>query len=274
MNEASISCVVPTRNSAATLATTLLSLRSQQNIALQVLVMDSDSTDGTQEICRQWNVPVQNIEAGNMYRAINAGLRECTTKWLTYLNSDDWLYTDSYARLMDYGEKLTADIVYGNCDYTDWQGRFVFSFAAAYPEQLLPLFRLGRMAFAQPAAIFRRELYEQLGGFDEGFRYKADADFFIRAIRAGARLAWLNGPAVACFRLHEHQFSNRADRRLNDEAARIFEAPEMKAGLRDHLTLWQWQSRNLPHYLIRIVRASLLSRRLRFPRTIETYTHD
>jgi hypothetical protein len=39
------------------------------------------------------------------------------------------------------------------------------------------------------------------------------------------------------------------------------------------MALAQWRLKNLPHYLIRIARASLLSRRPRLPRAIEDYTH-
>ena len=185
MNEFLISCVVPTLNSAATLDATLLSLRSQKNINLKIIVADSGSTDGTLEICQRWEVPSIYVPPGNMYQAINAGLRQCTSEWFTYLNSDDWIYPDSIARLLAQGKQSNADVVYGNCDYTDEQSRFVYPFEAAAPNELLPLFRLRRMAFAQPAAIFRRSSYEKLNGFDESLLYSADADFYIRALLAG-----------------------------------------------------------------------------------------
>lgn len=273
MKPALISCVVPALNSAATLETTLLSLRAQRT-ELAVIVADSGSDDGTLEICRNWQVPVIYVPPGNMYRAINAGLRQCQTEWLAYLNSDDWIYPDSYARLISRGEQTKAAVVYGNCDYADAQGRFVYSFAAARPAEILPLFRLGRMGFAQQTAIFRRQAYEQLGGFDESFRFRADADFFLRAVQAGMSFEYLGGPPVACFRLHAQQFSNRSDEVTAAEAHRLFGTPELRPGLPDHLTLAHWRFRNLPHYLLRSLRESLLSGRLRFPRAIETYTHD
>jgi glycosyltransferase involved in cell wall biosynthesis len=277
MPQASISCVVPTLNSAATLDQTLLSLRSQREILLRVIVVDSGSTDGTLEICRRWEVETLYAEPGNMYRAINVGLRESRTDWLAYLNSDDWVYPTSFARLATGGEVTKAGIVYGNCDYTDGDSRFVYSFAAAEPEHLLPLFRLGRMGFAQQAAIFRREVYERLQGFDETFRFRGDADFYSRALLGKTQFAKLDGASVACFRLHSNQFSNSNNEQRNqidaEEALRIFGKHEMAAHASDWLKLASWRFRNSPHYLIRILRESLLSKKLRFPRTIETYTH-
>lgn len=268
-----IRCVVPTLNSATTLDATLLSLSSQQTSNIEIIVADSGSTDGTLEICKRWQVRVIYVPPGNMYRAVNAGLRGGDSEWMAYLNSDDWIYPDSFDRLIECGEATNADVIYGNCDYSDGQGRFVYSLAAAQPSQLLPLFRKRCMGFAQQTAIFRRRVYKQLQGFDESFVYRADGDFYVRALLAGLRFVHLAGPSVACFRLHEKQFSNRGLSLTELEADRIFNKPELKPGLDDQLIFAGWRLKNLPHYLIRILRESLLANRVRFPRSIETYNH-
>ncbi|HMV85242.1 MAG TPA: glycosyltransferase [Blastocatellia bacterium] len=273
MSQSTISCVVPTLNSAATLHATLLSLRSQQGINLGVIVADSNSTDGTLEICRLWEAPTIYVPPGSMYRAINAGLKQCNSEWLAYLNSDDLLYPDSFARLTAIGEETDADVVYGNGDYTDEQGRFVYSFSAAKPAELLPLFRLRQMGFAQPSAIFRRRFFEQLNGFDETLVYRADADFYLRGLLMGKKYVKLDGPSVSCFRLHSKQLSNRSNELTDIEADKVFGRKELNARFSDRLAPLTWKFRNLPHYAIRILRESLLSSRIRLPRTIETYTH-
>lgn len=274
MSSPSISCVVPTLNSAATLDATLLSLRSQQNVKLELLVADSGSTDGTLEICRRWDAATIYVPPGSMYRAINAGLRQCRGEWFAYLNSDDLIFPDSFSRLIDCPKQSDAEVAYGNCDYLDEQGRFIYSFAAAEADMLLPLFRQRQMGFAQPAAIFRRQAYEQLNGFDESLLYRADADFFIRALLAGKTFAKLSGPSVASFRLHSKQFSNRGIQQTEIEASRIFGRQELKTRSGDWLKLTAWRLKNLPHYTVRIFRESLLSNRTRLPHSIETYTHE
>lgn len=274
MNSPSLTCVVPTLNSAVTLNATLLSLKSQQNVSLKLLVADSGSTDETLEICRRWEVPTIYVPPGSMYRAINAGLRQSNTEWLAYLNSDDLIFPDTYSRLIERAKQTNAVVVYGNCDYIDEQSRFVYSFGAAEPKALLTLFRLRQMGFAQPAAIFRREIYQQLEGFDESLLFRADADFFVRALLAGKHFAKLAGPSVASFRLHSKQFSNRGIQQTELEAKRIFGRQELKPQPADRLKLATWRLSNLPHYFVRIIRESLLSNRTRLPRSIETYTHQ
>lgn len=273
MNEYSISYVVPTLNSSATLDAALLSLVSQREAEIKTIVADSGSSDGTLDICRSRNIPVIYAEPGNMYRALNAGLRECRTEWLAWLNSDDWMYPDALKRLLEHGNRTQADVVYGNCDFADESGRFVYSLSAARPQQLMPLFRCTVMGFVPHAAIFRRAIYEQHHGFDESYAFSSDADFFLRLLNSGARFVSVSGPPVACFRLHSNQLTQTHAAEMNAERARIYGAKAMTSDWKDQFVLWHWQTRNLPHYLLRIIRESLLSQRLRFPRSMENYQH-
>lgn len=254
IRQPSISCIVPTLNSAATLDTTLLSLRSQNGVEVNVIVADSGSTDGTLQICDRWNVPTIYVERGNMYRAINAGLRLFDTEWLTYVNSDDWVYPDSFARFITRGEAVKADVVYGNCDFVDVSGRFLFSMAAVRPRQMLPLARTGVFGLCQPAAIFRKSIYGKLEGFDEEYRFSADADFYLRAARAGFKLAFLGGPTVACFRVHEQQFTQTRISEIREEQRAIFGAGASGPAITARVARMRWRLSNVPHYLIRFLR--------------------
>jgi glycosyltransferase involved in cell wall biosynthesis len=258
MNKPKISVVIPTWNSAVTLEWTLISLRKQRESDLNILVADSGSTDGTIEICRKWNVPSVYIAPGNMYQAINFALNSFDTEWLAYLNSDDWMYPDSLSRLIHKGESAMADIVYGNCDFADACGRFIYSFAAARPKFLLSLFRKGIIGFAQPTAIFRRSIYQQMNGFDETYYLSADYDFFFRSLLAGAIFARLTGPPVSCFRLHQMQLSNDKAKDMEAEIRSIRSKLAGKDYTKDRMTVAFWRILNMPHYILRLLRASLI----------------
>src|SRR6266853_4187237 len=141
MSPTEIGVVIPTWNSAKTLAVALLSLQQQQGIRVKIVVADSGSEDGTLEICGSAGVQAVYVPPGNMYRAINVGLRMLGTPWLAYLNSDDFLYGDSYTRLVTCGEASGADVIYGNSDFVDAHARFLYSLHAARPIALPWLFR-------------------------------------------------------------------------------------------------------------------------------------
>ncbi len=253
-----ISVAVPTLNSAKTLEWTLLSLRQQVDCEVRIVVADSGSTDGTLDICHRLGIKTMYVEPGNMYRAINVAMSQFNTEWCTYLNSDDWVYTNSYARLIRQAKESHADIVYGACDYTDVHGRFLHSSTAPRPEQLPSLFKVGLFGFAQQATIFRRQVYTELSGFNEQYRFSADYDYFFRAILNDYSFVRLAGPSVSCFRLHETQLTNTMSEDMTQEIKQIRGEFAQATSPKDLGLIAKWRVRALPHQLVRHVRNSLL----------------
>ena len=252
-----LTVVVPTRNSAATLDWTLASLSQQRKVSLRVLVVDSESGDRTLGICKFWGVNVIQEPPGNMYRAINAGLRLAETEWLSYLNSDDLVYPFSYSRMIEEGRRRGAGLVYGACDFVDSENRFLFSRLPPAPRGLYASMKWGYLPFFQPAAIFRRAHYAQVGGFDDRYRLVGDFHFFCRLLQAGVPCARMPGPPVAAFRLHAGQLSqakheNRAEHRKASEALRLKTSPV------DWLHLAAWKFSNVLNYTERVLRRAAL----------------
>lgn len=252
--ERQIGVVVPTLNGAATLDWTLCSLRSQRDIAVEILVADSGSTDGTLDICKRWDVKTTYVPPGNMYRAVNSGLRLMNTRWLTYLNADDFVYPDAYPRLIDLGEKQRASLVYGDCDYVDHDGRFLFSLKSPPLKRVRGVLRTGLIGFAQPAAIFRKIAYDGQGGFDERYRHIADYDFFYRLTFSDHTLAYLARPAVACFRVHPSQLSTREANVVRTELASFRKEKCITSRCDGIYDMACWRLRNSPVYLRRLIR--------------------
>lgn len=265
-----ISIVVPTLNSARTLDMTLMSLRLQDGCEAAIRVVDSGSTDSTLEICERWRVPVSYTPPGNMYRAINEGLRSCDTPWLMYVNSDDFLYPKSLARLVAAGEDRSVDIVYGVCDFVDSEGRFLHSFTPAPPAHLLGLFRCNVFGFSQPTAIFRKEVFTALGGFDKQFDLGADADFYLRALRKGYSFTRLLGSSIAAFRLRRGQLSSTRMSALARQVRLSASRSIGPARFDDGLRLVLMRTRNLPQYLIRMLRRRCMGDRRFVPNTMDS----
>ncbi len=249
------SYVIPTLNSEKTLDSTILSLKQQKLVEVRIIVVDSGSIDKTLEICHKWGIEVYYVKPGNMYEAINYGLGLCETEWVGYLNSDDMLYANSLSKLIDLGNYDNADIVYGNCDFIDIDGRFLHSFLAPNPKQLFSVMKMKTSGIPQPATIFRKRIYERLNGFDTKYLYAADYDFFARSIGEKALLSFLATPPVACFRLHENQFSQSKANELKEEAG---ETIPSRLNVLDYLTFWKWKVSNIQHYFIRAIRRSLM----------------
>lgn len=250
MSDVEIGVVIPTLNSSRTLDWTLASLYGQQGCRVQAVVVDSGSDDGTLDICKKWGVKIVYAPPGNMYLAINVGMRLLKTKWIAYLNSDDYVYSSSYSRLIERGEKTGADIVYGDCDYMNSEGQFIYSYKAASDKHINIYFP---SKFAQPAAIFRAKAYFILEGFSEKYRTVSDADFFHRAWQAGMKFSRVTGYPIACFRIHSGQISSNR-RLVKEEIRRFFKNVSVIDRMISSFPLLLWRISNLFNYFIRILR--------------------
>ena len=253
--EGQIGVVVPTLNSAKTLRLTLESLVSQIGVRVEVLVVDSASTDGTLALCRDFGVQMISVPKGNMYRAVNAGLFKLRHEWVTYLNSDDIVRPDAYLRLIQRGEKNVADLAYGDCDYIDGDNKWIGRRYSA-PLTLISGLLKGRvMPFAQPSCVFRKALYEKLGGFDERFRFGADLDFVGRAYASGAVFCRVARP-VAAFRVHSSQLSIKHKEAAAAEHLLLRYPGLLRSRLPPAGVLWAWRLQNAVPLLQKVARIS------------------
>lgn len=252
MAKPQIGVVVPTLNAAATLEWTLCSLRSQRDVGIEIVVVDSGSTDGTLDICKRWHVPTTYVPPGNLYHAINAGMRQMGTEWVACVDSDDLVYPHSYFRLIALGERDRASLVYGDDDCIDFEGRYLFTHKRAKPSRILGILKCGAGAFLGQAAVWRRTAFEELGGFDERYRLIADHDFYFRLVSSGYPVAKLGPPTVAATRRHAGELSIREaatrpqEMRLFRNLGTVRRSPK---SLFDFLTL---HVLNLPTHLWRL----------------------
>jgi glycosyltransferase involved in cell wall biosynthesis len=271
-NAISLTVVVPTLNSEATLDATLASLTADSRI--RVIVADSFSSDRTSEICKRWNVEMIEVPAGNMYQAINAGLRLASTDWVAYVNSDDWVFTSSYVSMLDVATRGDADVVYGSADYVDMSGRFLFCTRPTRGDRIVKLLRSGIMAFCQPAAIFRRTVFEKLDGFNEQYRSAADLDFFCRAAMANLTFQRFEPQPVAAFRLHKGQISSKHAAWNRKEIGEMADRLGFDNGFASKWLFFSWRLANVPWYVSRALRSYELSRRFTLQKSTVPPLHD
>jgi glycosyltransferase involved in cell wall biosynthesis len=265
-----LTIVVPTLNCRESFGFCLESIRPLQIAGAEIIVVDSYSKDGTAELGKERADRFLQVPAGNMYSAINAGLKAARGKWLSYINADDLLYHDS---VLTAFEALpdNADLMYGNLDYIDGENRFLHSFTTPPPADLLPLAGLLINGVPPQGAFYRREVFEKLQGFnDKDFRLAGDFDFFIRANLAGFRFYHHKGPALAGYRMHKNQYSQTQAENLLSEGRKSIKANSINFSRKDSLSAkLRFKIRNFGNYIVRFLRASQLSGSLKFPGTMD-----
>lgn len=254
MQVRNLSIIIPCLNSASTICETLLSLEPLRARGARVCLVDSGSTDGTVEYARGYVDEIFYEAPGNMYAAINTGIRAAETDWVTYLNSDDIIHSDAVIGALDRFSEC-ADLIYGNIDYVDATGRFIYCWRSVGERWLPRAFRVGFSAIPQPGTLFRKETWRELGGFDTAFRYSSDSDFFLRAFLNGYCFRKLSEPQIASFRVHSQQLSHRFAREMERERKGSWAKNRLKVNCFTRwIWVWQFRLSNWDHLLLRCLR--------------------
>lgn len=174
-----VTIVTPSYNQAAFLPETLASVRQQDYDAIEHLVIDGGSTDGSVEILEraagiQW---VSEPDRGAP-DAINKGFQRASGTILAWLNSDDRFYPDTVSCAVRALEQSGADLVYGDLEMFDEQDR-VFKICYGIPFDL-PALLYGLDYIGQQTVFFRRELLERAGALREEYENAFDYELWVR----------------------------------------------------------------------------------------------
>lgn len=182
-----LSLITACYNSLSTLSDTLSSVREQEGVALEYLLIDGGSNDGTAALIEaerarpdtflsSWiSEPDQGI-----YDALNKGIARATSEVLGFLHADDVLaHPLVLQRVATCFDDPSVIACYGDLDYV-WRedpARVVrhWRSGAFDPKRL----RWGWMP-PHPTLYVRRSWYEAHGGFDTKYRIAADYDLILR----------------------------------------------------------------------------------------------
>ena len=177
------SIVTPTLNASRFLNEAVQSVLSQRYDALEYRVIDGGSSDNTPQVLDSFGDRLRwSAQAGlGQSAAINYGWKLSKGDILSWLNADDLLLPGAIEAVAAYfAAHPETDLVYGDCDYIDPEGRFIRS----YPIQPFSYTALVGNAFnylPQPAVFLRREVFSRIGPLDEELHYVMDFDYWLRA---------------------------------------------------------------------------------------------
>ncbi|MGJ8638307.1 MAG: glycosyltransferase family 2 protein [Opitutaceae bacterium] len=214
-----LSIITPTLNCGSTLASTINSIQPLIAAGAEYIVVDSGSNDGTVELAQAAGATVLTYPKGNMYAAINEGMRHASGEWMTYINGDDLLYADAITAILAQ-VNVDTDLIYGNIDYIDEAGRFLFPWRSPSTKWVRD-FMAYYSPLPQQGTLFRRRIYDAIDGFDESFRYSADYDFWVRALESDCRVQKYTDRSIAGFRLLTEQLSQSKKAEMAPEGIAI-----------------------------------------------------
>jgi len=225
-----ISIVLPNYNSAATLERTILSLKQQNYPNLQLIFMDSKSTDDSLKIVERYKGLFDKIivekDAGQA-DGINRGFAHADGDIFAWLCCDDELAPgclDHVAQLIS--DNPDVDVITGACDL-----RFPDGSSRLRQPESDPWGKIGvQCCLEQPATFWRASLHRKLGPLDTRFHLCFDWDLWNRMRRAGARILVTN-TTLAVYHFSESNKTGSAGRRFVDEASIVLRRYGPRMGL-------------------------------------------
>ena len=177
-----ITIVTPSYNQDRYLEQTIRSIVEQGYPALEYMILDGGSTDGSVEILKKYERHLaywtSQKDAGQA-DAISRGFARATGDILGWVNSDDFLLPEALEKVGKFFVRNPqTDLVIGGGLVVDEAGNRVRKFYS-FPQSFESLL-VGGQFFQQPSSFWRRSAYEAVGGVDTSFHYCFDYDLFLR----------------------------------------------------------------------------------------------
>ena len=184
----SISVVTAVYNRRQTIGQALDSVLSQSHSAIESIVIDGASTDGTLAILELYRSSLSVLSSERdhgIYDALNKGIKHATGDVVGFLHADDvFENSEVLAKVAAAFDDPVIDAVYGDLVYVQrdnikkviryWRSGHYDDFALTR----------GWMP-PHPTFYVRRSVYERLGGFDTRYRIAADYDTVLRFLAVG-----------------------------------------------------------------------------------------
>ncbi len=178
-----VSVVTPCLNPGDALSSCLASVAAQTHPAVEHLVIDGGSADGTPELLRAAGVRFVSEPDAGQSAALNKGFALASGDLVGWLNADDELTPHAASAVVDaLAAAPGAGWAYGNCEIVEADGASTVrrSRPVAGPESFFEA-----NPIAQPGAFVAREALDHVGGVDESLELSMDFDLWLRLVDAG-----------------------------------------------------------------------------------------
>lgn len=211
MQQPTISVIIPTFNRARTLPRALDSVLQQRRAADQIIVVDDGSTDATAELLSRHYPQIERLRQNNrgVSSARNTGIQAATGDWIALLDSDDAWLPDKLAQQMACLQHnpdtrlIHSDEIWIRNGVRVNPHRKHKKYGGWIFRHCLPL-----CAISPSAAMIRRDLFDDIGWFDETLPACEDYDFWLR-VCAREPVTFIDSHLIYKHGGHDDQLSHR-----------------------------------------------------------------
>jgi glycosyltransferase involved in cell wall biosynthesis len=197
-----VSVIIPTFNGERHLGETLQSVFAQTYTALEVIVVDDGSTDGSANLAAAFGPGLRIVQTGRRGHpaARNRGIQAATGEFLSFLDHDDlWLPAKIASQLSCFQQDPGLDLVFGHI-----QNFFSDELPESERQRIAaPLHPVPGLL--QGAMLARRRSFDRVGSFSESHAMGDFLEWYGRATLLGLRMH-VQPETVLRRRLHATNF--------------------------------------------------------------------
>jgi len=161
------------------------SVLSQTHEDFELIILDGLSTDGSQDIIKQYtsysNVKIVIEKDQGIYHARNKGLLMATGDVIGFLNTDDF-YEQNALQVMNelFVNDLNIDVAYGVINVINKDGKFMINYGDFEFDKEKMIKK--NIALPDQVTFFRKKCLPIIGLYDSTFSIISDWDFWQRAM--------------------------------------------------------------------------------------------
>jgi len=188
-----VSVIVPTFNRAGFLVEAMDSVYQQTYRPIELIVVDDGSTDDTCQVVDEWR---SKYTGDNGFRlryffqenagapvARSFGMIESSGEFIQFLDSDDLLHPKRFERIIRVFEESSCDYVITGFDgFCGRCGQVIERHVPEASDDQLEVLCQGKLWGSTLQFAWRRDLAEQIGGWDIDMVAYQDYDFIIRTL--------------------------------------------------------------------------------------------
>lgn len=182
MSDPLVTIVTPSLNQGRFLEETIASVLGQDYPHVEYLIQDGGSTDESAAVAAAFGDRLTWISERDtgQSNAINRGVRRARGELVGWVNADDVLLPGALTKIVEAATRRPdAGLYFGDGELVDEHGSLLQRVAVPWPLRLWDLVHHS-FPLVQPAAFFRRDLFQRLGGLQESLGYTMDWDLVIR----------------------------------------------------------------------------------------------
>jgi O-antigen biosynthesis protein len=226
--------------------------KSSAHLNYEIIIVDNASNDGSVEFIREKFpdvILIANEENLGFSRANNIGMKVAKGKYILLINPDTLVSEDTLGKMTDFFQQ-NPKVGLAGCKILNPDGTLQLACRRSFPgpwtsfckvtglSNLFPqsrLFAKYNLTFLDPDQsyevdaisgsfmMFRKELYEKIGGLDENFfMYGEDLDFCYRTQKAGYKVFYVHSTQIIHYKGESTKRSGLDETKIFYNAMHLF----------------------------------------------------